>query len=184
MAFTLVTVACGLNDSTSTPSTSTEEPTASPSPAPAEPLVGEWQRLQKCLELARGLKQAGLEEFIAESVVGSEFIAGVDDVSQLPDPANPCKGAEPRLHSHFFTEDGEFGSLNEFGKQVDDGTYELVNDRTFILGDKLTFHFRIKGDTIMFDPVIPQDCSTKKCFGDAVYMVGVSYPGERWERVG
>jgi hypothetical protein len=44
---------------------------------------------------------------VDEFVAGNGFIPGigVEDPEQI-DVEQPCKGAVPRVHSHFFTEDG------------------------------------------------------------------------------
>jgi hypothetical protein len=109
--------------------------------------------------------------------------SGTEAGGQIADPAHPCQGAVPREHSHFFTADGEFGSLDWNGEQVDDDTYVIIDDRTFVIGNS-TFHYQVRGDTIMFEPVIPDDCSTKKCRDAASWSVAVAYPGEEWARVG
>ena len=50
----------------------------------------------------------------------------------VADAAHPCR--EPsRRHSHFFTADGQFGSLDENGNQVDEGTYEIVAPGTIVI---------------------------------------------------
>jgi hypothetical protein len=89
----------------------------------------------------------------------------------------------PREHSHFFDEDGRFGSLNWNGEAVDDGTYEIVDEDTFVISKEfpdVTFDYTIDGDTISFDPLIPE-CSPD-CF-EAAWSVSVAYPGETWQRV-
>jgi hypothetical protein len=101
---------------------------------------------------------------------------------QIANPANPCKGAVARKHSHFFTKDKKFGSLDWKGEQVDDGTYRLVNNRTFIISKEfpnVTFHFRIVGNTITFAPVIARGCATFRC----AWAISMAYPGKTWHRV-
>jgi hypothetical protein len=86
-----------------------------------------------------------------------------------------CAGAVPRTHAHFFTEDGLFGSLDWNGDQVDDGTYELVGDDTFVVSKEfpdVTFHYVIDGDTIAFEPVIPE-CSPRLLRGGLERVGGV-----------
>ena len=66
---------------------------------------------------------------------------------------------------------------------MDDGTYKIVDDRTFVVSKEfpdVTFHFRVTGDTIRFDPVVPS-CAPG-CF-EAVWSVMVAFPGKTWERV-
>jgi hypothetical protein len=53
-----------------------------------------------------------------------------------------------------------------------------VDDRTFRIGEA-TFHFDIRGDTIRFEPVLPDKCTGFDC----VWMLAVASPGYAWERV-
>jgi hypothetical protein len=160
-----------------------EEPAEVPSAAPAVPaLVGTWERETTCDEVVAALTDAGLEAWITEAVAGNSFIPGVTSPDEIADPADPCRGAVPRVHSHFFTDDGRFGSLDWNGDPVDDGTYEITDDGTFVVSKEfpdVTFRYTIEGDTISFDPVIPK-CSPD-CF-EAAWSVMVAYPGETWER--
>ena len=88
--------------------------------------------------------------------------------------------------------DGLFGSRDENRNQVDEGTYEIIADGTFVMpylfeeGPPIlvTFHYRIHGNTIAFDAVIPSDCSTSRCREAAVWSVTVALPGKIWRRVG
>jgi hypothetical protein len=153
--------------------------------ASTNPLVGMWRRVTTCEELVGALNQAGLGQFAFSAVAENGFVPGVSTAGQIADPEHPCEGAVPREHSHFFTTDGQFGSLDWNAEQVDDGTYAVVDDRTFVISKEfpdVTFHFEIRGDTILFDPVIP-DCATQGCF-EASWAVSVAYPGKTWERVG
>ncbi len=173
----VVTTAC--SGSARTTGETPEERAATPSESTVEPLVGTWEQVQRCEDLVSAFEQAGLENWVLEFVAGNGYIPGVSDKDEIADPAHPCKGSVPREHSHFFTADGVFGSLDWKGKQVDDGTYEIVDDDTFAIGE-VAFNYTIRGDTIMFDPVIP-DCSPE-CF-EAAWSVAVAYPGKSWERV-
>jgi hypothetical protein len=47
----------------------------------------------------------------------------------------------------------------------------------------MTFHYRIHDDTIMFDVVLPSDCSTKHCRSVLAWAFSVAYPGQTWTRV-
>jgi hypothetical protein len=135
-----------------------------------------------CTELVTALTQAGLKKFVLESVAGNSFIPGVTSPDQIANPARPCKGAVSRKHSHFFTKDRKFGSLDWRGETVDDGTYRLVNNRTFVIFKefpKVTFHFRIRGNTITFAPVIARGCATFRC----AWAISMAYPGKSWQRV-
>jgi hypothetical protein len=150
-----------------------------------ETLVGEWQLERDCAEIVQALEDAGLEDYALEVIAAAEMVPGVvNDPTQFEDPKNPCKGAAPSKHSHFFTAEGQFGSRNEFGQQVDEGTYKIVDDDTFVLGENATFKYQIDGDTLMLEPVIPDDCSTKACHENAVLSISVAFPGQTWHRIG
>ena len=183
-AVTLLAIAGIAASCSSDPSTdgSTSNGPATASDAAAPALVGTWERETRCDELVSALSEAGLDAWVLEAVAGNGFIPGVRRPDQIRDPGDPCDGAVPRVHSHFFTEDGMFGSLNGKGDQVDDGTYVITDDGTFIVSKEspdVTFNYTIEDDTISFDPVIP-DCSPK-CF-EAAWSVSVAYPGETWTR--
>jgi hypothetical protein len=84
-----------------------------------ETLIGEWELERDCPKIVQGLEEAGLEEFTLEVIATAEMVPGVvNDPTQFEDPKNPCKGATPTKHSHFFTAEGQFGSRNEFGEQA------------------------------------------------------------------
>lgn len=183
ISFAVIAAGCGSDGSVESGSTS-------PSPSPEETvsavaeLVGTWERVTNCPEVVKILEEADLDPWIAESVVGNSFVPGVKKVSQLDDPSDPCKGSVSREHSHFFTEGGEFGSLDWRGERVDDGSYEIIDDHTFVVSKEfpapVMFNYEITGDTIMFEPVVP-DCAPD-CF-EAAWSVIVAYPGKAWRRV-
>lgn len=163
--------------------TSSPGAAVSPSAVPSAPLIGTWERVTRCREMVSALTLAGLEDWVLEFVAGNGFVPGVTSADQVGDPAHPCEGAVPREHSHFFTREGEFGSLDWNGEQVDDGTYEIIDDHTFVVSKEfpdVTFNYTIQDETIMFDPEIP-DCAPG-CF-EAAWSVTVAYPGKTWERV-
>ena len=146
-------------------------------------IVGEWQRTQKCQELVGVLTKNGMKDTVLPSLAEDGWIPGVNSPEQIKDPAHPCRGAPPRKHSHFFTADGQFGSRDANGQQVDSDPYRITAPNTVVIGDPgVEFHFTITdNDTIAFDPVIP-DCAPS-CF-EAQWSVSVAYPGYTWERIG
>jgi hypothetical protein len=176
------------------PGTEGTEPTKESRATPrVEPLVGTWERKTRCQEMASALERAGLQNWVLEFVAGNGFIPApaesgeiraVTDPNEIADPSDPCKRAVPRVHSHFFTADGEFGSLDWNGDQVDDGTYEIMDVDTFAISkefpEAVTFNYAVQGEAIRLDPVIP-DCAPQ-CF-EAAWSVVVAYPGETWDRV-
>jgi hypothetical protein len=174
-----IAASCGSDPSTDD-SAGNAPTTASDVATPS--LVGTWERETRCDELVTALDEAGLDDWVLEFVAGNGFIPGVRRPDQIGDPGDACDGAVPRIHSHFFTEDGMFGSLNWKGNQVDDGTYVVTDDGTFVVSKEfpdVTFNYSIEDDTISFDPAIP-DCSPE-CF-EAAWSVSVAYPGETWTR--
>ena len=157
-------------------------PTSAPtSPSPVAPaIVGEWQRLQKCSELEQAMTNAGLHDALLESISGDGWIPGVTKVSQIKDPTHPCVGSVDRKHSHFFTADGQFGSRDANGQQVDDGQYQVAGD-AFVIGS-VTFHYTITdNDTLSITPETP-NCAPS-CF-EAGWSIAVAYPGYTWHRIG
>jgi hypothetical protein len=190
IAVVLTLVGCGGDgDSESAPepasNTSAATATSESPSSSADPtsIVGEWSRTTTCQQRADALEAAGLGRFAAEHAAGDGFVPGVTSVDQLDDPEHPCKDAVPMVHSHFFTADGQFGSRDADGNQVDDGSYELQGDDTVVVG-KVTFHYSISpdGTTLKLDPVLP-GCAKKGCW-DAQWAVAVAYPGLTWRRTG
>jgi hypothetical protein len=162
-----------------TPKTTPTSTPTSPSPA-ASALVGEWQRLQKCPELEQLMTKAGLHDVLLEFIAGDGWIPGVTKVSQIKDPTHPCVGSVDRTHSHFFTADGQFGSRDANGQQVDDGQYQVVGD-AFVI-DSVTFHYTITdSDTLSITPETP-GCAPS-CF-EAGWSISVAFPGYTWHRIG
>ena len=194
IAFAAATVACGSNGATSTPTAPSEATVPSPTEDPVSPLVGTWSRVTTCNESLQSFRRAGLED----SVIEEHVLPGLADPSngwlpggQITDPKHPCEGAVPREHSHFWTEHGTFGSFDWKGNQVDEGTYEIIDDDTLVMPYgfeqgppiQVEFGYQIDGDTLALVPVIPSDCSTKHCLEAELWSVSVAYAGETWERV-
>ncbi len=178
LVLAIVGLSCG--GGTPAPDVSSEptgQPSSSLSPE-VSPLVGEWKRVTKCQELVRLLERNGMGSRAPQAIEGNGWVGGT--LEQLAKKDDPCEGAVPREHSHFFTESGAFGSLDWRGEQVDEGTYEIMDDRTLTIGEgDATFHFEIRGDTIKFEPVLPEVCGGFDC----IWMIAVAFPGHTWERV-
>lgn len=181
----IITVMAACGSSSTPPAPPSNDMPASPTPAPPSDvpaLVGTWERENTCREMVSALKDAGLDRWVLEVVAGNGFVPGVTTPDQIEDPKDPCSGAVPREHSHFFTEDGAFGSLDWNGEPVDDGTYVIPEDGTFVISKEfpdVTFHYAVNGDTIMFEPEIP--ACAPDCF-EAAWSVSVAMPGETWQR--
>ena len=197
LAIAVLLAACGTTSRPGTSAAPSPTPTRAPSATPAAPsatpsesppaLVGEWRREQRCEEIVAALTKEGFAEAWVLDYASS-FVPGATGADDIAEPEHPCVGAVPLMHSHFFTAGGRFGSRDQNREQVDEGTYRIVDDRTFVISNTLgsdtlkevTFHFAVDGDTITFEPVIP-DCRPD-CF-EAVWSVTVAFPGLTWTRV-
>jgi hypothetical protein len=154
------------------------------------PLVGQWQRVLTCQELVAKLREAGLGMTAPYAWLGQTSAQGESSFkpgSPKPTLAHPCTGAIPRLHSHFFTASGQFGSLDWKGGQVDDGPYHPVNKNTVRIGTVM-FHFTIRGGRLMLSPLltrkmIRQAVADAAKFSPAFWAVSVAYSGHSWKRV-
>jgi|GEM_PF-2322811 hypothetical protein len=157
---TLVLAGCGAPAATqpgATAQSATPPATAMPSPAPA--LVGTWVGVHNCQRIVEVLTAAGMPSQILPNILDGEILPASPDPSHMPDPANPCTGAVEVKHSHFFTADGAFGSLDQNGQQVDDGRWSLVDASTFAI-DAAHVHFVIDGDTLRMEPLDVGPCPT------------------------
>jgi hypothetical protein len=163
MSLILATVVASCGGSTPTPESS---PQAAPTASAVASLVGRWEQTRECEDLVRAFEAADLEAIAPPS----------------------CKGKHPQVHAHFFTESGQFGSLDKNGQPVDDGTYEIIDADTFRIGDS-TFRYTITGDeTLTLEPVITRKqrreaLASPKDFTTAFWMVSVAYEGTTWNRV-
>jgi hypothetical protein len=109
-----------------------------------------------------------------------------------PTEGDVCQGAQgPLEHSHFFTEDGAFGSLDEHGEEVDGGDYEVVDEDTLAFpshasefgydGD-LVVDYQIDGDIVTFDVVLPEAC--EETCKDAYAWALSAFASGPWTRSG
>ena len=160
-------------------------PAASSAASPAaNSIVGRWEQTHTCDQLVSALNKLGLGK-LAPGEVGDYFPD--QTAEQLAAKPDICSGAVPQPHSHFFTADGLFGSLDQGQNQVDDGTYEIVDSNTFTMGSP-TFDYSIDGDELTLTPVITDDQRQAALrqpwdFSEAGWMVSVTYPGTTWNRV-
>lgn len=153
--------------------------------AHARPIVGRWQTLRTCEGLVVALRKFGLAR-LGVGVVGSDYFPKLL-LADLAKKQNLCSGAKPQLHWHFFTRDGKFGSIDQHGNQVDDGTYKVLGAHTVRINDG-KFRFRIKGKTLRLTPLLTRPLKQKAladplAFSTAGWMVAVSYFGHPWRRV-
>lgn len=157
--------------------------------ASVTPIVGRWQQAHTCQQLVDALKDEGLGG-IAPAMVGDYFPD--QSVDELAAKEDVCSGAKPQQHSHFFTASGFFGSVDQYGNQVDDGTYVVVDSDTIQIGGAdradATFDYSIQGGVLQLTPMITdrqrrEALRQPEEFSTAGWMVAVSYPGTKWKRV-
>jgi hypothetical protein len=182
----LLAAGCGGSDSTNTGPSPKQTPQASKASGSAtpdlDPIVGEWLRANTCQDLVRALAKQGLQEFAAQSVGGAVLLTTPENVP-AKDPKHPCADAAgPIEHSHKFWADGTFNSYNQFGEQVDDDEYEMVDENTIMFAG-FEIDYEVEGDTIVFSFTVPKSCTANGCRQRAAYAVNVFYPGEAWKRV-
>jgi hypothetical protein len=148
-------------------------------------IVGRWKQVHTCDQLVDVLESNGLAQVAPATVLDYFPDSSPSEVARKPDI---CKGARPQAHYHFFNEFDSFGSLDQDGNQVDDGTYKLINHRTFRIG-KARFRYRIEQDrTLVLHPVITAPDRRRALahplqFSTAGWQVAVSYDGRPWKRV-
>jgi hypothetical protein len=193
LLISLLLIGCGGGESesaepsgqTSVVSTDATTPTTT---AETEALVGRWEHVNECPQLTKALAEEGLET-IAPAVAGDYFPNSTP--KQLAKKGDVCDGAKGFVHSHFFTDNGAFGSLTEDLQQVDDGMYEILDGGRFRIGNAdpgVVFRYEIEGDALSLSPVITpamkEDALAHPLeFSDAGWSVAVSYPGQVWRRV-
>jgi hypothetical protein len=195
-AVATVTAACSSNSPTSPPAGTSHSPAAEPSASSAAAgLAGRWERVTTCQELVSELDQAGLAPLALNAWSGQTSSTGLSSFapgSPKPTRAHPCTGALRREHSHFFSQSGQFGSLDWLGGQVDNGPYRIINDNTVYIGSPpigATFRYRVlRGDTLMLSPVLTtamlrQALAHPDQFSAAFWAVSVAYAGYTWKRV-
>jgi hypothetical protein len=178
---------CGSDDS-GTAQSSGPTPGATASPRPG-PIVGRWEVSRTCAGMVKALDAAGLRK-LAPAVVGDYFPD--QSPQQLARKPDVCAGAEPQQHSHFFTKDGQFGSVDQHDEQVDDAPYSVVDDHTLrlhtdLFGDE-TYRYKIVGNDLTLEPVIPRRSKREALanpleFGRAGHTAAVAYAGHTWKRV-
>ena len=193
MLVLLVTSGCADTDSPKSVSTAAPAPASSstrttssdPSPSGGHGIVGEWERTTTCEERVEALEQVGLGRFATEHAAGEGWLPGVTDPEQIKNTEQPCVGAVPLKHGHFFTADGMFGSRDAEGDQVDDGTYRSIDENTIVVQKEfgeVTFDYEVlPNGTMLLSPILPA-CATSGCFA-AQWAVSVAYPDLPWDRV-
>jgi hypothetical protein len=181
VAAALLSVSC--QATTAAPTVAATPSGTDPSDEPTSPIFGQWMQVHTCDQLVAGLAANGLGA-VAPAMVGDFFpdaspeeLAAKDDI---------CAGATPQRHSHFFDAVGLFGSVDQHGGQVDDGSYSLDGDRLEIGGGE--WRVTIEGNELSLEPVITraqkrQALAHPLGWSTAGWIVAVAYPGSTWRRI-
>jgi hypothetical protein len=127
-------------------------------------IVGSWHRAQTCDEMLAMFEAAGLAESHRGWLQGN-FFGG----SPGPSEGDACAGGDwPTGARPLFTDDGQFGSHDENGEEVDHGDYQQVDDDTlsfpshaseFGYDSNLTVDYEIADDVVTFSVVLPDGCA-------------------------
>ena len=153
-------------------------------------LVGRWEQTTTCQQIVSALQREGLRAIAPVILAGNGLVPGTP--KQLAAKRAICKGAVPRVHSHFFTRNGEFGSLDWNGRQVDDGPYRTLDGQKLRIGEGAwqgTFRYRIvNGRRLFLDPVVTAAAKRYALahplqFSLAGWTVAVALEGDPWKRV-
>jgi hypothetical protein len=178
LAVGLLASGCGSDTNTddATRKASTPSPAAKTT---VSPLIGTWRRVNSCESFVRAFRRAGLQKLAPEWLAGGGYFQSAAEV----DEEKPCRGATEVEHSHFFTDDGRFGSEDENGEQVDDGDYKVVGDTTLAFpshekefGGDITVRYRVEQDELNFSVVVPERC-TGSCRMANAWALSAFYPG-------
>jgi hypothetical protein len=190
ICFSGIAVGCGSEGESAegTPTVGATDSTTQTKETETPALVGRWERVNECPQLVAAFEEAGLAE-LAPAFLGDYFPDAKPQALAQKDDL--CEGADSFVHSHFFTDTGEFGSLTEDLEQVDDGTYEITDDGTFVISKEfpdVTFHYEIDGDNLTMTPVLTEELTQEALthpldFTAAGWALTMSYPGEVWKRV-
>ena len=187
--FVLTSCAGSTGSSTSPAAVASPSGQDSTEPATRAPeLVGTWTRTQDCETMLTAFEEAGLSESHAEWIIGN-WVGDPADVEA--DPDSVCADARPaEEHSHFFTEDGQFGSLDAEGNQVDSGDYAVIETGTLAFpshstefgydGDILVA-YAVNGGSAEFEVQLPSDCDDA-CLEAHAWALSAFFGSEPWTR--
>lgn len=154
----------------------------------SNPLVGRWEMVRTCEDTLTALEYFKLEK-IAPIVLADFFPSrGADQVPRRR--GRMCRGAKPIPVSHYFTPEGQFGSVDQDDAQTDRARYTLLDDQRFRLDHDVgqeIYEFRIQGNVLTLDPDISpgliRDALEQPLDRNAAaHMIAVAMPGQTWQR--
>jgi len=191
VALAMLTSGCGGSGEEAAPSPSTS---ASSTTRPVA-IMGQWTAKVDCRTAELALAAAGLRR--AEAAYLLDYFPSAT-AQQLAKKSNICEGAPaPAQHSHFFTAAGLFGSLDQSGKQVDDGIYVVTASELYICASDAGtcspanagghFKYAITGEALSLEPVITPAQKAEALdhpldFKDAGWMVSLARAARVWQR--
>ena len=133
-------------------------------------------------------EDAGLAETHAIWIIGN-WVGDPADVEA--DPEDLCADARPpEEHSHFFTDDGRFGSYDAEGNQVDSGDYSTVDSDTvsfpshsaeFGYDGDILVDYAINGDSATFEVQLPAQCDST-CLEAHAWAFSAFFGPDPWVR--
>jgi hypothetical protein len=190
IAFTVTTVAC-VSVSTSPVASTSQQPTISASPVPTEPILGTWRMNYTCEAFVRAYRRYGIGDQLATGAMDALATFGGQESARDQTAAKMCKGAKQFQRTHYFRPNGYL--INYQGKQIVDDChcYQLLDNHTFVSlggpGDPIdptdvSLRYTIEDDTLTFDVVVPDECSSVTCRSGVAFAV-YQYALGPWHRV-
>lgn len=134
-------------------------------------------------------EEAGLIPAQAMWIIGN-WVGDPEDVEA--DLNDLCADARPpEEHGHFFTADGQFGSYDAIGNQVDTGDFAAVDANTLRFpshstefgyeGDILV-DYAVNGDSATFAVQVPPECTDPACLEAHAWALSAFFGPEPWLR--
>jgi len=130
--------------------------------------------------------EAGIAESHADWIIGNWVGEGAE-----ADPAELCALARPaEVHSHFFTADGEFGSYDADGDEVDGGDYATIDSDTvsfpshaeeFGYSGDILVDYSVTSDTATFEVQLPSEC-VDTCLDAHAWAISAFFGSGPWSR--
>jgi hypothetical protein len=149
-----------------------------------ESILGTWRSQITCEEFVRRFEDAGVGDLSARWLVNDRLQPG--PIHELASRADLCRGAKQFQRMHVFLPEGNLRTYQ--GQKLADGCrcYELIDGHTFVvLGSHgepiMSLEYQIDGDTLTFDAVMPDPCSSVKCRGRYAWALG-NYAVSTWHR--
>jgi hypothetical protein len=185
IALTVITASCGSGSSVQKTITAAQTPASSTGGSAPEPILGTWQTEYTCEKFAQALEREGVGELAAKFLVALRMQQG--PVDRLANSAGLCADAKDIQRTQVFQPNGYL--IHYRGTKIVDDCqcYQLIGRHTFVvLGDPgdpdIPLQYRIDGETLTFDAVMPDQCSSANCRDQFALAVSL-YAVGAWQRV-